>query len=72
MDDEPSPEIRAEEIRKIYVDSEEQIPHNSPKALGRSVDINVFVNANHAGNKVMRRSYTGTIIYCNCSPIIWF
>ena len=72
MDNEPSPEARAEEIRKIYVDSEEQIPHDSPNVLGRGVDINVFVNANHAGNKVTRRLHTGIIIYCNCSTILWF
>ena len=71
MDDEPSPEVRAAEIRKIYIDSKEQIPHDSPEALGRGVDVNVFVNhANHAGNKVTRRSHSGIIIYCNCSPII--
>ena len=71
MDDEPSPEARAEEIRKIYVASEEQIPHDSPQSLGRGVDINVFVDADHSGNKVTRRSHTGIIIYCNCSPILW-
>jgi len=72
MDDEPSPEIRAEELRKIYIDSEEYLPHNMPKALGNEVDINVFVDADHAGNKITHRSHTGIVIYCNCSPIIWF
>ena len=73
MDDEPSPEIRAKKLRKIYIDSEEYyLPHNMPKALGNEVDINVFVDADHAGNKITRRSHTGIDIYCNWSPIIWF
>ena len=72
MDNEPSPEVRAEEVRKIYVDSNKQLPYDSPEALGRGVDINIFVDANHAGNNMTRRSHTGISIYCNCSPIVWF
>ena len=72
MDNEPSPEMRATQMQKIYVDSEEYIPHNMPKALDKGADINVFVDAGHAGNKITRRSHTGIVIYCNCSPIIWF
>ena len=72
MDNKHSPEVRAEEIRKIYVNSEEQLLHNSPEVLGKGVDINIFVDADHAGNNVTRRSHTGIIIYCNFSPIILF
>ena len=72
MDDEPSPESRAEEMKKLYVDAEEHLPHNMPKPLGKGIDINVFVDADHAGNKITRRSHTGIVIYCNCSPILWF
>ena len=35
-------------------------------------DISVFVDADHAGNKVTRRSHTGIIIYCNLSPVLWY
>ena len=31
-----------------------------------------FVDADHAGNRVTRRSHTGIIIFCNRAPIIWF
>ena len=34
--------------------------------------MNAFVDANHAGNKLTRRSHTGIIIYLNCSPILWY
>ncbi len=31
-----------------------------------------FVDADHAGNKVTRRSHTGIIIFCNRAPILWY
>lgn len=34
--------------------------------------MNVFVDADHAGNKVTHRSHTGILIYLNCAPIIWY
>jgi hypothetical protein len=36
------------------------------------VQINGFVDADHAGNRVTRRSHTGILLYLNCAPIIWF
>ena len=30
-----------------------------------------FVDANHAGNKVTRRSQTGILIFCCMAPIMW-
>ena len=69
---EPSPEMRAAAMKEQYPDAEELIPHNAPEPLGEEVDINVFVDADHAGNRVTRRSHTGIIIYCNMSPISWY
>ena len=67
-----SPQERAIQMKEIYVDAEESIPHNIPEARGNEIDINVFVDADHAGNRVTRRSHTGIIIYGNMSPISWF
>lgn len=36
------------------------------------VQINAFIDADHAGNKVTRRSHMGILIYLNCAPITWF
>ena len=69
---EPSPEMRAAAMKEQYPDAEELIPHNAPEPLGKEVDINVFVDADHAGNRVTRRSHSGIIIYCNMSPISWY
>jgi len=35
------------------------------------VQINAFVDADHAGHRVTRRSRTRILIYLNCAPIIW-
>ena len=39
---------------------------------GHPVTIHAFVDANHAGNVVTRRSHSGIIIFVNNAPIIWF
>jgi hypothetical protein len=31
-----------------------------------------FVDANHAGDRITRRSHTGIIIFINRAPIIWY
>jgi hypothetical protein len=43
-----------------------------PKPRGHSVNISAFVDANHAGNVVTRRSHTGIFIFIQNAPIIWF
>ena len=48
------------------------MPPKMPEPLGQSVSIHAFVDANHAGNVVTRRSHSGIIIYVNNAPIIWF
>jgi hypothetical protein len=58
--------------KDFYHDANEAIPHNVPVPRGHVVQMNVFIDANHAGNKVTRQSHTGIIIYLNCSPILWF
>jgi hypothetical protein len=51
---------------------EEELPPKMPKPLGNPVIMTCFVDANHAGDKVTRRSQTGFIIYLNNTPIDWF
>jgi hypothetical protein len=43
-----------------------------PAPLGKSVCISCFVDANHAGNVIKRRSHIGVIIYVQNASIIWF
>ena len=43
-----------------------------PEARGEELDITVFADADHAGNKVTKRSHTGIIIHVNMAPTIWY
>ena len=43
-----------------------------PEPRGNQVNTSAFVDADHAGNVITRRSHTGIIIFVQNSPIIWF
>jgi len=57
---------------EFYKDAKGQVPPNAPAPRGHAVQINAFIDADHAGNRVTRRSHTGILIHLNCAPIIWF
>jgi hypothetical protein len=56
--------------RDFYGDVQEEMPPNLPEPKGKSVNISCFVNANHAGNVITRRSHIGIIVYVQNAPII--
>ena len=70
--EEVSPQERADAMLELYPDATDVLPADMPPPLGKPVNISVFVDADHAGNRVTRRSHTGIIIYCNLAPIIWY
>ena len=47
----------------IYRDSKEAIPDDMPKPRGKIMTTHFFVDANHAADKVARRSQTGILIF---------
>ncbi len=49
----------------------EPIPGNAPVARGKPVQLCLFVDSDHAGEELTRRSRTGYIIYMNSAPILW-
>jgi hypothetical protein len=57
---------------EFYGDAVEHIPNNAPTPLGKPVEIRCFVDADHAGDKVTRKSRTGIVIFLNGAPIIWY
>ena len=59
-------------MKRYYPDAEEAIPPNAPEPLGKEVQINCFVDADHAGNLVTRRSHTGILIFMNMAPVYWY
>ena len=58
--------------KPFYGEVEEELPPKMPEPLGHAVSIHAFVDANHAGNVVTRRSHSGIIIFVNNAPILWF
>ena len=56
----------------FYKGASESVPPNAPEPWGNPVQMNVFVDANHAGNRVTRRSHTGILLYLNSTPIMWY
>ena len=49
----------------------EELPQDMPTPLGKHFTIRVFVDADHAGECLTRRSRTGFIVFLNNAPIYW-
>ena len=49
----------------------EELPANMPRPLGTSMTMRVFVDSDHAGDLITRRSRTGFIVFLNGAPIYW-
>ena len=57
---------------EYYPDAQEAIPPNAPEPRGMAIRTSSFVDADHAGCHVTRRSHTGVLIYLNRAPILWY
>ena len=69
LNSEENPKCRTKEMKEFYPDEEEAISSNAPEPRGKRVQINCFVDADHARNFITRRSQTGIFIYLNMTPI---
>ena len=58
--------------RSIYGDAKEAIPGNLPEALGLPMVMRAYVDSDHAGDSVTRRSRTGYLVFMNRAPIYWY
>jgi len=56
----------------FYRDAKEEVPVNMPEPLGKEAEIHCFVDANHASDKVSRRSQTGILVFLNRAPVLFF
>jgi hypothetical protein len=56
----------------FYADAKEELPPNMSEARGNPVQINCFTDADHARNRITRRSHTGIFIFVNRAPVIWY
>jgi hypothetical protein len=56
----------------FYRGAKETIPGDAPEPRGNVVSTHCFVDADHAGNRVTRRSQTGILLFVNRAPILWY
>ena len=49
----------------------EDVPLNMPTPLGKGFKMQAFVDSDHAGDQVTRRSRTGFLVYLNNTLIYW-
>ena len=57
--------------RQHYPDAKEDIPDNILEPKGTKGQLLIYVDADHAADKVTRRSNTGIIVFLNSTPIRW-
>ena len=68
VDHDPHPSY---DWKDFYGDVKEVIPDDAPEPRGESVQITCFVDSDHAGDEVSRRSRTGVLVFCNTSPTVF-
>lgn len=51
---------------------EVDLPDDMPKPLGNMMRMHVYVDSDHAGDEITRRSRTGFVVFLNGAPIYWF
>jgi hypothetical protein len=58
--------------KSFFGEAREAIPPNAPTPRGKDVDLQMFVDSDHAGDKQTRWSRTCFIVFLNMAPIVWF
>ena len=56
--------------KHFYGEAVEAIPPNAPEPRGKDIDLRMYCDSDHAGDKVTRRR-TGFMIFMNSAPITW-
>lgn len=57
---------------EFYRNTKEVIPPNAPPLQGMEVQMNAFIDVDHVGKRIIRRSHTGILLYLNSAPIQWY
>jgi len=58
--------------KSFYENVEESIPSNAPEPRGKDVDLRLYVNSDHAGEKRTHRSRSGFFVFMNTELVQWF
>ena len=56
---------------KFYGDVLEEKPPNAPEPFGKEFIMRAYVDSDHAGEKITRRSRTGSLVLLNSASIYW-
>jgi len=59
------------EWKTFYASAKEAIPGNAPEPRGKEVDLRLYVDSDHAGDTVTRRSRSGFFIFMNMALVSW-
>jgi hypothetical protein len=54
----------------FYAGATEVLPPDQPEPLGNAVQMTMFVDSDHAEDKVTRRSRIGILIFLNHAPVV--
>lgn len=65
-------QFKEHEWKNFYEDAEESYPPLMPVPRRPDFLMICYVDADHAGNLLTRRSHTGIIIFLNSAPISWY
>ena len=63
--------FKIQDWTSFYGNVKEAIPLDMPEPLGKDVDLRLYVDSDHAGDKLVRRSRTGFFIFLNSALINW-
>jgi hypothetical protein len=58
--------------KEFYGEVSEPLPPNMPEPRGKEIEIRLYVDSDHAGDQLVRRSRTGYFVFLNMAPLIWF
>jgi hypothetical protein len=56
----------------VYGEVKEELPPGMPEPCGMGFRMRTFVDSDHAGESLTRRSRTGFLVYLNSAPIHWW
>ena len=59
-------------MKKIYPDAVKDFPPNSLPTIGNLIQVNYFIDSDHACDKIRRLSRYGITLYCNKFPIFQY
>ena len=59
-------------MKYLYVDLGEEITPNAPKPRVKPVQVNCFVDSDHAVDRSTRISQTWIVLYCNSAAILYY